>query len=331
VRAVQKLAARTDVAATSGLVAALRDKSPYVAQLAAEALCERADREIAEALLPVFDDLQLAGVSRDPGCYIRASMAHAFGRVEYHPAAESMRSGAHTIQIEVVGGERIDLGAQLRAACALTLAELRDPEALRHITPLLFDTGANRIDSNPTVVPLNPELRAVAARAIGRLGDINGLAVLAVKLQFPEWEREADVLAESMKAALTLAKDEALPLVAPYITYDHRGLGPAAALAIIQSGVESGYSLVKTAITTGDPTEVKAIALTLAAQRSFAAVSLLYEMGTASRDIERLAFAEAVAIMGDKGSIPILEVLAAGDLSKRVKEAARAALVQIAG
>ncbi|NCO90131.1 MAG: hypothetical protein GW880_02275, partial [Armatimonadetes bacterium] len=53
----------------------LRDRSPYVAAVAAEALVECADEEAAPAMVECFEFLSEKGAKRDPGCHIRSHLA----------------------------------------------------------------------------------------------------------------------------------------------------------------------------------------------------------------------------------------------------------------
>lgn len=97
------------------LLLALVDRSPYVAALAAQVLGESADEQAAFLMTERLGHLSEAGPVQDPGCHIRANLAFALKRLEYDPAASSLRIGIRTVQIEPVGGILFDTRAHLRA------------------------------------------------------------------------------------------------------------------------------------------------------------------------------------------------------------------------
>ncbi len=329
IREVSRLANRLDDSSTAALVAALRDPSAYVAKLAVDALAERASYALCATLLGELEYFHRDGSKRDPGCYLRTGIVQILGKFEYLQAADAFRTGIKTVQVESIGGVSVDMGAQLRAASALGLAEIRDPNALRDITPLLFDTGSNGLVKIGGAV--NAEIRVVAARAIGRLGSPAGLDILAIKLQFPghmfEWEKE--VLAECFESALTLGGCNALPLIAPYFHVSGVDLTVSAAMSIIRTGVEDGYSLVSEAIRSARGNDLRAICLTLASKRSLAAMTLLYDLAGSAREDERAAFAEAAGVTRDRGAVGALAVLASSDRSPKVRAIAAASLAAI--
>jgi HEAT repeat protein len=155
IRAVQRLAALPGVESQRWLLRALRDRSNYVATLAAEALSEVAEEDIALEVLERFEELLTEGAKGDPGCHIRSHLALALARLDYQPSIPALRRGIRTVQIEAVGGTPFDTGAHLRANCALALAQLRAPDAARDIAGVLFDIGRNRVDAGLTSPEIN--------------------------------------------------------------------------------------------------------------------------------------------------------------------------------
>src|SRR5579872_5929954 len=93
IRAVEALGRSPEPDDLPLLLEALRDRSHYVAALAATALSETAPPEMASDLLERFDELANEGPKRDPGCHIREHLAFALGRLEYRPSIESLRAG----------------------------------------------------------------------------------------------------------------------------------------------------------------------------------------------------------------------------------------------
>jgi len=295
IRDVERIAARADDSDTPALLACLRDPSSYVAKIAADALCDRAGRALAERLITEYEYFEFNGTRRDSGCYIRAALARLFTKLEYGPAREALKRGIRTVQIESVAGVPYDMAGQLRGECALGLAEMRDPQALRYIAPLLFDDGCNGIVK---AAPVNAELRVIAARAIGRLGNPDGLAVLGIVLGFPDREKNSEVLCECMSAAMQLDAQAALPLVTAYIESGYRDLYAPAAIAIINSGITGAEDYIASAISTSRGDSLKAICLTLAAKRTASALDTLNELASSDSDEHRTASAYARAAVG---------------------------------
>lgn len=139
-------------------------------KLAAEALGRSADDSAAEQMTERFGFLCEDGPGRDPGCHIRAKLAFALGRLEYSPAAEVLRVGIRTVQVEAVGGVPFDTGAFLRANCALALAQIRDPDCVRDIALLLFDRSGRIAGAGDPTVKMEP--RKAAAQALAITGSI---------------------------------------------------------------------------------------------------------------------------------------------------------------
>jgi len=289
------MALRADDSDTPALLVYLRDPSSYVAKIAADALCDHAGLALAERLITEYEYFESNGARRDPGCYIRAALARLFTRLDYGPARDALKRGIRTVQIESVAGVPYDMAGQLRGECALGLAEMRDPHALQYITPLLFDDGCNGIVK---AAPVNAQLRVVAARAIGRLRNPDGLAVLGVVLGFPDREKNSEVVCECMSAAMELDAQAALPLVTAYIESGYRDLFAPAAIAIINSGITGAEVHVASAISAARGDSLKAICLTLAAKRTPYALATLNELASSDSDEHRIACAYALAAVG---------------------------------
>lgn len=314
------------------LMEALSDRVNYVAAQAAEALGQCADASIALQMVERFLWLSEDGPKRDPGCHIRAHLAFAFARLEFLPAVPALRLGIRTTQIEPVGGVPFDTAAHLRANCALALAELRAPGALRDITLLLFDTSgyalggrsfAARFDPQAASVKVEP--RKAAAQALARLGDKNGLLPLAIKLTHPG-EEAADVLQECMQAAVELEDERALELLEPYLQHPDPSLAAYAALMTAQTRAPEAPALIREALRwlSGDP--LRAAVLALSTLRTGEARELLHSLASDAREAVRLALVEALADRQDAQDRERLLRLAEQDRSALVRNAAKRAL-----
>ena len=226
-RAVRLAARLPEGERIAPLLLLLRDRANYVAALAAEALGACADWKCAGEMRERFFWMCEEGLKRDPGCHIRSHLAYAFGRLEYSPAHDALRTGLRTVQIEPVAGVPFDTAASLRANCALALAHLHDPDAVQEIAPLLFDNGENRIERmlNPLGIAkrILPEVRKKMAQALAATCDPVAAIPLGLKLRFPA-DEAPEVLQECMQALVVLEADNVLDLLSPYLV--HHDLRP---------------------------------------------------------------------------------------------------------
>ena len=326
IRALALVHRLTDEERRDLLLEALHDKSNYMATLAAETLGELADEDAADAMQEHFLYLMEDGPTRDPGCHIRSHLAFAFGRLEYRPAADALRQGIQAEQVEGVGGAPFDTAAHLRANCALALAQMRAPDALRDIALLLFDMrGLPRqyVPENDPIVRL--ETRKAAAQALSRLADADALVPLAIKLKYPEDELP-DVLQECMQAVVELEDTRALEVLTPYLHHRDGHLAAYAALMIAQTRAAEAPELLRETAERQSGDALRAILLALTTLRSDAARDVLDALSAHEREAVRLASVEALAGLRDTRSEQRLRAMAKSDTSAKVRSAAKNAL-----
>jgi HEAT repeat protein len=301
----------------------LNDSANYVASLAAEALGECADWSLALEMADKFLFLSEKGLTRDPGCHIRAHLAFAFGRLEYPGAVEALRIGIRTVQIEAVGGVPFDTGAHLRANCALALAQMHAPDALRDITLLLFNmSGHVPGDSN---LHLAVEPRKAAAQAMVILGDRNALTPLAIRLTYTQGEL-AEVLQECMQAVVELEDERAVELLEPYLQHHDPHLSAYAALMIARTRDPAAPRLLTETLTrlSGDP--LRGVVMAFNMLRSEEGRTALHALANEKREEVRLAVVDALADSTEDRDRKVLKRLAESDTSAIVRNAAKRAL-----
>jgi len=305
------------------------DRVNYVAATAAEVLGRVGDWNSGRPMQERFLWLSEDGPKRDAGCHIRSHIAYAFGRLEYTPGGEALRLGLKTVQIEAVGGVPFDTAASLRANCAVSLAFLRDPNAVRDIAPLLFDTGENKIDRvvKPSGIAkrILPEVRKKMAQALGATGDPTAAIPLRIKLAFPG-DEAAEVLQECMQALVSLDVEDTLEVLRPYLQHHDSHLCAYAALMIAQIDSPEVPDLLRETIENlyGDP--LRAVILGLSAHRSDDARAILRSVADDTRMAARLALVEALQGSLDDSDRACLKRLAEKDSDPRVREAAAIAL-----
>ena len=203
------------------------------------------------------------GIGRDPGCQIRANLAFALGRLQYHPASDVLRAGIRTVQIEPVGGVPFDTAAHLRANCALALAQLRDVDCVRDIALLLFDRSGYALRGVGPDPTLKMEPRKAAARALALTGSVQARLPLTLKLVHPENEAP-EVLQECMQALVDLEDPHALEVLEPYLSTTDARLAAYAALMIARTQAPEAAALLGEAMQrlSGDPLRATVLALT---------------------------------------------------------------------
>lgn len=329
IRAVRRSSKLPVAERQAPLLRLLRDRANYVAAMAAEALGSVATWESAGEMRDRFLWLSEDGLKRDAGCHIRSHLAYGFGRLEYLPARDVLRLGLRTVQIEPVAGVPFDTAASLRANCALALAHLREPDAVREIAPLLFDTGENRIDRivNPRGIPkrILPEVRKKMAQALAATGDSTAVIPLSIKLRFPG-DEAAEVLQECMRAIVTVGAEDAVDALMPYLQHHDSHLAAFAAVMIAETGAPEAAGLIKSTIEDLYGDALRAVILALASVRTDEARDLLMGIADDTRLAARLALVEALTGSLDEKAAACLRKMSESDGNAQVRKAALEAL-----
>ena len=328
-RAVRLASRLPDAERSASLLLLLSDRANYVAALAAEALGGYADWQSAGEMRERFLWISKDGPKRDPGCHIRSHLAYAFGRLEYTPAHDALYIGLRTVQIEFVAGVPFDTAASLRANCAIAVAHLHDPDAVREIAPLLFDDGSNNIQRivNPVgiVKRILPEVRIKMAQALGATGDPAAAIPLGIKLRFPE-EEAPEVLQECMQSLVLLESEIAVDSISPYLSHPESILAAYAGLMIAQTGAPEAPALLQSAITRLSGDALRAVILALSTLRSDEAREFLRKIAADIRAPARMALVEALQGSRETADLECLRKMADSDGNPGVRKAAAAAL-----
>lgn len=347
--AVERLSSIAGAEATALLAAALRDRSHYIAALAARLLGERGDPGAVPAMVETFRWMAEKGKARDSGCRVRNELALAFGKMEDARASEVLFAGLRTVQVEPDGASLADMGAALRGNCAQALGQIRAPGALAELALLLFDT-----------VPLKDDFEKVApakaaAEAIGRLGDAAGIVPLSIavahgpdllfpKMIVPENRPTAvsEVVTVCMDALVVLEAPQIVTLLAPYLAApEEQGRrsgeedapsGPEqtaraylcarAALALSRTRRPGVQPLLERALETAAPEALQAVAVALANLRSSEARQALVQAAGHVRAAVRAAATAGLALFPEPEVEALLRRLARRDPDARVRQAA---------
>lgn len=172
---------------------ALASKSNLVAAKAARIAGEAQAREFIPALSSAFGRFLKNGM--DKGCAALNALARALVTLECDDA-DLFRRGMKHVQMEGTWGGTEDRAAELRAVCAMGLANARDPNKLRDLVELLNDREW--------------PARAGAARAMTVVG--SDAAALLLRFKILIGDDEPEVISDCLVGLLGVDGSQALPL-----------------------------------------------------------------------------------------------------------------------
>jgi HEAT repeat protein len=257
---------------------ALASKTSLIAAKAARIAGESQAAELVSALAAAFARFLEKGP--DKGCAALTSLARALVTLDYDDA-DLFRRGMKHVQMEGTWGGTQDTAAELRAVCAMGLANTRDSRKLRDLVTLLAD----------------PEwpARAGAARAIGAAGSDG--AALVLRLKILVGDREPEVVADCMTGLLGVDGAEALPLIESVANSRDEALRDAAILALGGSRRADAIEILENRFARStDPALKKCILLALASSRTEEAMDWLIGLVRTGTETEAGAAEEALSL-----------------------------------
>jgi HEAT repeat protein len=207
-------ALRTNLAASQNLLVAR----------AARVAGDLGKEELVSEMLAAFDRLMADPVETDKGCHGKTEIAKALVAMEQ--AADGLfLSGLRHVQMEGAFGGPIDVAIELRANCAIGLANSGHPNTVLELVPLLLDPGL--------------PARLAAAQGIAASGQVAAEAVLRFKVL--AGDEEPEVLTECLAGLLRIAPERSLAFVKPL-------LGPARPRRRAPGGEADGNAVREAAI-----------------------------------------------------------------------------------
>jgi len=189
--------------------------------------------DVVPSLIDVYDWLAQDPHKRDKGCDIRLAIAEAFGDIGSQHTIDTLRNAVRTMQIVRLGPTPEDIAIGLRATAALSLAKV-DANALYELSLLLFDKKPDTPVSPISAPFVKAPVRKAAAQAIGILGDMGGMPLLAVKLKFPG-EEVPEVLAECLESLIAMRPPYLIEIAKPYLTGSDEYLSAITALSLAEN------------------------------------------------------------------------------------------------
>jgi HEAT repeat protein len=194
---------------------ALAAKSNLVAAKAARIAGEALWTELTNDLVAAFDRFLERGSGGDKGCAATMAIARALFNFD-HDDAEVYLKGMRHVQMEPAWGGSVDAAAELRAICAMGLANTRYPGKLRALVDLLVDREW--------------QARTGAVRALAVAGSEAALLVLRFKAL--SGDREPEVIADCFSGLLSAEGADAVPFVASFADDKDKEVKEAAILAL---------------------------------------------------------------------------------------------------
>lgn len=206
---------------------ALRDKSHVVAGRAAKVAADLGIEELYRDMAEAFDRFLIDPVETDKGCIAKIAIAKALVDAD-HPAVGLYRRGIRHVQMEGSFGPPVDAAIELRANCAIGLANSGAPSTVLELVPLLADPGL--------------PVRLAAVEGIAASGDPAAEAVLRLKIV--TGDDEPEVVTEAAGALLRLAPERSLGFLRPLLDAPDAGIREAVILALGESRAEEAVPVL---------------------------------------------------------------------------------------
>ncbi len=243
----------------------LTGKYNLVAAKAARIVGEALWPELTADLVAAFDRFIAPGPARDKssagdkGCAVTIAVARALFNLD-HDDADVYLKGMRHVQMEPVWGGSVDTAAELRAICAMGLANTRYQGKLRALVDLLADREW--------------QARAGAVRALAVAG--SEAALLLLRFKALSGDDESEVIADCFTGLLSAEGADAVPFVASFADSKDKDVKDAAILALGASRRADAVEwMTQRFHAVADMETRKSILLSLASSRTEAAVGFV--------------------------------------------------------
>ena len=279
---------------------ALAAKSNLVAAKAARIAGDTQSTGLTADLVMAFDRFLKSGATLDKGCAATIAIARALVAFDYDEA-ELFRRGMKHIQMEGTWGGNEDMAAELRAACAMGLANTPDPHKLRDLIELLVDAKW--------------PARAGAVRAIAAVGSASASLLLRFKALLGDSEPE--VLSDCIGGLIEIEGAEALPLAKSLAASGKQEVREAAILALGASRRTDAIEwLMQRSGEVADRDTKKCLLLAIASSRTEPALEFLLDLIRKGSDA---AASMALSTMSIYGTDPVRRELIERAAASRAK------------
>ncbi len=201
--------------AVNDLRGALKGSQATLAALAAEIAGIRHIPSLEQDMVRAFDRFM---TSPDKGCQAKTAIVEALQKLDYAGDEVYLRGIRH-VQMEPVFGGKKDMADDLRASCAVALANMRHPKAPFELTRLLVDPE------------INP--RRAAIKALAHLGSEG--AEMVIRLKALVGDADPTVMGECFNALLAMSPSTSVGFVGEFLESVDLEVAEQAALALGQS------------------------------------------------------------------------------------------------
>ncbi|HTA46596.1 MAG TPA: hypothetical protein VK789_29330 [Bryobacteraceae bacterium] len=241
---------------------ALAAKSNLVVAKAARLVGDAQWTELTDDLVAAFDRFVKRGAEADKGCAATMAVARALFNMDYDEP-DLYLSGMRHVQMEPTYGGSVDTAAELRAVCAMGLANTRYPGKLRAFVDLLVDREW--------------QARAGAARALATAG--SEAALLLLRFKALTGDRDPEVIADCFSGLLSAEGADAVLFVSSFATSRGKEIREVAILALGASRRADAIEWMKQRFgEIADAETRKCILLSLATARTDAAIEFLIDV-----------------------------------------------------
>jgi HEAT repeat protein len=255
----------------------LTNKSSVVVAKAAKIAAEFELHGLEPQLVAAFQRFMKNPAVTDKGCGAKAEIVRALEALG-SPEADVFLTGIRHVQMEGSFGPPVDTAPPLRAASAMALVHMNQPDVILELVTLLVDR--------------EDDARVGAVRALAYSG--HPAAVPLLRLRVLTEDTSADVMAECFSTLLALAPETSLDFVATYLGSNDDGIAEAAAIALGQSHEPRAIAALQSRWSSADPSLRSALLLGLAVAREDSAFAFLFSVIETA--IEKIA-AEAVTAL----------------------------------
>ncbi len=203
---------------------ALKGSQATLAAFAAEIAGIRRIADLEQDMVRAFNRFM---TTADMNCQVKIAVSEALQKLDYAGDEVYLRGIRH-VQMQPAFGKPIDVAADLRASCAVALANMRHPRAPFELTNLLIDPE------------INP--RRAAIRALAHLGSEG--AEMAIRLKSLVGDKEAEIIGECFTALLSMSP-QAIGFVGGFLDSGNPVVAEQAALALGQSHEAEAFELLR--------------------------------------------------------------------------------------
>jgi HEAT repeat protein len=262
--------------------ALLRGKSTVVAARAAEIAARAGLERLEPALLEAFDRFMH---ETDKGCIAKTAIARALLELESRAELTLLR-GARHVQMEPAFPRAADVAAELRAACAVALVNMRSRQAINVLVHHLADK--------------EPFVRSAAVRTLAAHGGDAAEALVRYKLLVGD--DDFAVVADCFPAAVALARST--EPVEAFLDSPDDALREAAILAVGESRLPRAFDSLRDRWDVEvDSGMRKLLATSIALTRQPAAVAFLVQQAEQGDSAAASAAIEALAMYRSDESV----------------------------